>query len=214
MEELFDEIVDSKKVFAVPNVVPTVVKANIARNDGNVNLLYLGFIYQAKGIFDLAEVINLSKERYRGKVKLYVGGSGVEEERLADFIKSNNLGDLIEMCGWVSGEDKNQLLSQCDAYILPSYIEGLPVSIIEAMTYGLPIISTKVGGIPEIVKDGKNGILFNSGDKQALSNSIDLLVNDNKHRKLMGMESLKMSKEYLPDNIVYCLNEMYKSLIE
>ena len=66
----------------------------------------------------------------------------------------------------VSGHKKEMLLNLCDAYILPSYTEGLPVSILEAMSYGKPILATPVGGIPEVVID--NGILFQPGDLSAI----------------------------------------------
>lgn len=64
------------------------------------------------------------------------------------------------------------MLNGADVYVLPSYKEGLPISILEAMSYSLPVISTRVGGIPEIIMNGKNGLLINPGDKEALYESI------------------------------------------
>lgn len=78
----------------------------------------------------------------------------------------------------MSGEKKSQLFNTADAFILPSYHEGVPISILEAESYALPVISTQVGGIPEIVSDSYNGILFKPGDKVAMYEAIVRLMTD------------------------------------
>ena len=78
-----------------------------------------------------------------------------------------------------------ELLDVSDAYILPSYKEGLPISVLEAMSYGLPMISTKVGGIPEIIADGVNDYLIIPGDQDAICASIKKLQNNQELTKQM-----------------------------
>lgn len=208
----FREQAGIDNVYAVPNVIPPPQIMETTKS-ATFNLLFLGFIYQKKGIFDLIDVIIQNKERYRDRLKLYVGGTGQEYARLIDTINENGINDIVNLCGWVTGEDKIRLLNIADAYILPSYVEGLPVSILEAMSYGLPILSTPVGGIPEIVENGVNGFLFPPGDKIAMQNSIDKLISDSSLMKQMGAASLQKSKQYLPQEISQKLETIYNSLI-
>lgn len=96
-----------------------------------------------KGIYDLIGVIALHKKEFHGRQKLRAGGNG-EVDKVKILIKEKKISDIVSYEGWVSGGRKVELLDVSDAYILPSYKEGLPISILEAMSYGLPMISTKV----------------------------------------------------------------------
>ena len=97
-----------------------------------------------------------------------------------------------------------------DIFILPSYNEGLPMSILEAMSYGLPVISTPVGGIPEIVKDGVNGYLIFPGDNEALAEKIELLAKNKELRLRMGQENYKLvSQKYNAGTIINQLKILY-----
>ena len=179
-----------KNVHVVPNIVPPPASWKRPNMKHSISF-FLGFIYQKKGIFDLIDVIVQNKEKYRDRLKLYVGGTGQEYARLIDTINANNINDIVILCGWVNEDDKIKLLNIADAYILPSYVEGLPMSILEAMSYGMPILSTPVGGIPEIVENGVNGFLFPPGDKQAMQNSINKLISNPSIKRQMGTASLQ-----------------------
>ena len=100
-----------------------------------------------------------------------------------------------------------------DAYILPSYNEGLPISILEAMSYSLPIISTNVGGIPEILKNGENGFIMSPGDKDAMYRAILELMNNEKLRMDMGKASYSKVQEHMPNFVERQLNDLYRSLL-
>ena len=136
-------------------------------------LLFLGLLGKNKGIYDLLECIRDHKVEFQGKLKLYIGGNG-EIEHVKQLIKEYGIADIVIFEGWVSGDKKIELLNKSDAYILPSYKEGLPISILEAMSYGMPIISTPVGGIPEIVSNGENGYLVEPGNKEDIYNNTAL----------------------------------------
>lgn len=88
----------------------------------------------------------------------------------------------------------------------------MPVSILEAMSYGKPILATPVGGIPEIVKQHENGILFQPGDKEEIYKTLKTLVTDSKLRGNMGRESKRKAESYLPQNVTSSLMEVYKNL--
>lgn len=183
------------------------------RKESCLNLLFLGVIGDRKGVFDLLSVINKNKKFYRGKIKLYIGGNG-DVSKLIDYIANNVLGHLVRYVGWVSGIEKVNLLLNSDIYLLPSYNEGLPISILEAMSYGKPIISTNIGGIPEIVKNGRNGLLIQPGDEKGLFDSINHFVNNNSDIISMGKESLTLVEPYYTDNVIRKLTKIYQSLLD
>ena len=149
---------------------------------------------------------------YEGKLQLIFGGDG-EVEKAKEYIKQNKLDNIAFYQGWVSGKNKIELLNRADAYVLPSYNEGLPVSILESMSYHLPIISTNVGGIPEIVKDGVNGFIIEPGNKKGLKEAIDHLLFNRKLREKMGVASADMVKDHLPDSVKKQLENLYLKLL-
>src|SRR5690606_15580564 len=173
-----ESVIKNLVVVNNPVLRPT-TSPSVTDIDRNIvlNMLFLGRIGERKGVFDLLEVINSYKEQLVGNVKLRVGGDG-EVESLRNYIENENLSDIVEYVGWVDGQKKNDLLLQCNVLILPSYNEGLPISILEAMSYGKAIIATTVGGIPEIVSDNENGFLFTPGDKETLAFLIKKFTTD------------------------------------
>ncbi len=134
------------------------------------------------------------------------------EEQLRNAIAKGGLSDIVKFEGWVSGEKKIELLNWADVYILPSFNEGLPISILEAMSYKKPIISTPVGGIPEVV-DKTNGILVTPGNDEeifsAMKHYVDYKADITKH----GEESYKKAETYLPDYVLKHLKKIYESLL-
>jgi len=120
----------------------------------------------------------------------------------------------VSVLGWVSGDDKKKLLETGDIYALPSYNEGLPVSILEAMSWEIAVISTRVGGIPELVRDGTDGILINPGDVTALSQALMRLGKDKEFRQQLGRAARsQVETSYSRENVMPQLEAIYQSLI-
>lgn len=178
-----------------------------------IMFLFLGAIGKRKGIFDLLDGIAAHKDELLGKCILTIGGNG-EEQKLKEFIEKNGLSQIVDFKGWVTGMQKAALLAACDVYILPSYNEGLPLSILEAMSYGKAIISTNVGGIPEVVKDNVNGYVINPGDKQAIVNSLLKFISQPELLKEMGNASIEIVHPYYSKNVIEKLNLIYKDLLQ
>ena len=197
-------------VVIVKNVIASPVVDKKDRRD--FSLLFLGLLGKNKGIYDLLACLNEHKDEFNGRIKLYVGGNG-EVQKVVDMIDKYGLNNVVSFEGWVSGKDKIKLFNIADAYILPSYHEGLPISILEAMSYSLPIISTNVGGIPEILKDGENGFLITPGDKDAMYHAIHSLMNSREICGRMGEESKKKVQEHLPRYVENQLSELYENLL-
>lgn len=209
-KEYFKNEFPTKRVEIIKNVIsaPRVHK----QQTGYFTLLFLGLLGKNKGIYDLLECIRDHKVEFQGKLKLYIGGNG-EIEHVKQLIKEYGIADIAIFEGWVSGDKKIELLNKSDAYILPSYKEGLPISILEAMSYGMPIISTPVGGIPEIVSNGENGYLVEPGNKEDIYKAIISLLNDSDLRNRMGSVSLSRVGEHLPEYVEKQLETLYNSLL-
>lgn len=190
------------------NIVPTPTMAKQPRTEGApISLVYLGYIYKEKGIFDLLDVIASNRDRWLGHLTLTIGGQW-NEDRVLNFIKDNDLGGIVKFVGWVSGDDKATILSKTDILILPSYYEGLPISILEAMSYAMPVITTPVGGIPEVVTDGVEGTLFTPGDKAAMTRAIDRYIECPGLIIKQGNAGWEKSKLFSPEHIVNQLSQI------
>lgn len=209
-KEWFEETTHHKNVIVVKNVIspPRVKKV---KHDDFI-LLFLGRLGERKGIYDLLDVLIKHRSEFEGKIRFVFGGDG-DVVQVNEIIKQNGLENIAEFQGWVNGENKERLLNMADAYILPSYNEGLPISILEAMSYSLPIISTNVGGIPEILKNGENGFIMSPGDKDAMYRAILELMNNEKLRLDMGKASYSKVQEHMPGFVERQLSDLYRSLL-
>ena len=166
----------------------------------------MGRLEKRKGIYDIIEAAKYIKNP-DVIINLYGDGNPEEFQKL---VMDNNLQEKVQIKGWISGDKKNEIFQASDVLILPSYSEGLPMSILEAMAVGLPIISTPVGGIPEAVEDGVNGFLIQPGDYKALAEKIDILANDKQLREQMGQNGYKIAKEKFDvDVVIKQLKEIY-----
>lgn len=209
-KQWFENTLHCKKVVVIKNVItePHIHKVN----HKNFSMLFLGLICDNKGIYDLLDVLSEHKSDFLGKAELLIGGNG-EVEKLKSIINEKGLQDIVKFKGWVSGKQKEELLNMSDVFVLPSYIEGVPISILEAESYGLAVISTKVGGIPEIVNDGSNGFLITAGDKNALFHSIIEIMSNKGMLENMKNHSAHIVTEHLPDYVEKQLMDMYNNLL-
>ncbi len=203
-----------KHMEVVPNGVnpPATVDVPV-KDDGVTTLLFLGMITPKKGIYDIIDAVAADRERYKGRLKIVLCGAGDVDAMMAK-VHDKGVGDIVEYGGWVSGKDKACRLAQCDAFILPSYFEGMPVCILEAMSYGKPVIATRVGGIPDIISDGVNGILVNPGDVKALTEALNYALDNKEAMRHMGEESLSRIAAYLPSSVCARLESVYRHMLE
>lgn len=181
-----NEIAPRANITVVNNYValPALKDTNRTTERTGFNVLFLGKLGQRKGVYDLLECWR-SVVAEIPDARLLIGGNG--EVDLARM-RAAKLGvsSSIDFLGWVDGERKLELLKNADAFVLPSYNEGLPMSVLEAMSWGKPVIATRVGGIPELISNGDNGILVDAGDQAQLSAALLRLGHNHKDRDLIG----------------------------
>ena len=135
------------------------------------NFLFLGRLSKAKGVYDLLQAIDiLVNQQDQRKLMFFLAGDG-DLEQVKSIINQKGLDKNVHLLGWINDSEKEEWLRKVDTLVLPSYIEGLPMSIIEAMAAGKVIISSRIGGIPDLIKE-ENGWLINPGDVEGLCKHI------------------------------------------
>lgn len=212
-KDYYEQTFGYKNVSIVNNIVAHADTSIQAERHSNIRLLFLGHIGHRKGIFDLLDVISDNKDFFDNKIELIIGGNG-EIEKLKSVIEQHKLQNMVKYIGWISGRSKFELLANCDILILPSYNEGLPISILEAMAYSKAVISTTVGGIPSIVKNGENGYITTPGDKSAIYNAIKHYIDCPQDITVHGENGLKKVSPFYPESVTKQLYDLYVSILK
>jgi glycosyltransferase involved in cell wall biosynthesis len=201
-----------KRLIVIKNPVeqkqPLVVKQ---KNSAEVVFLFLGRIADHKGIFDLVNLIVQEQDALRGKCKFLIGGNN-EVDRLKKTITDGGIEDLAEYIGWVQNDEKDHFFHLSDYFILPTYEEAMPMTILEAFSYGKPVISTPVGSIPEVVEQNKNGVLFTPGDMKRLKEIIFDVINDRSKYDCMRKYAMDTATNYYPESIKTELEKLYAEI--
>jgi glycosyltransferase involved in cell wall biosynthesis len=173
-------------------------------------LLFLGEIGQRKGINDLIRALP-EISRSIPDVRLVAGGSG-DIEVVRRSARELGIEKHVSLPGYVSGPEKFRLLAEAAIYVLPSYNEGVPISILEAMSVGLPIVTTPVGGIPDVIRDGEEGFLVPPGSIDQLAHRIIELLSSKDLRNRMGENARRrLRTEYSPEVSLGALMALYRS---
>lgn len=193
-------IAPAARVMVMPNYVrvPTVAARPAAGLD--VIGVFMGVVGARKGVYDLIPALSEALKRAPA-LCLRLGGNG-ELERARRMAAELGVAGRVECLGWVSGAAKLQALSSAHFYVLPSHNEGLPMSILEAMACGLPVVATRVGGIPELVRDGIDGLLVDAGDVPALAAALARMAEDAEWRLAAGVQARARVQDGYSDRAV------------
>jgi len=135
------------------------------------NLLFLARLEEYKGIFIALETYSILKKKYP-HLTFSIVGDGSVKEKVIEFVESNYLSD-VNILGAIFGHELIKVYSDADIYILPSFSEGMPATVLEAMAFGLPIIASNVGGIVDFFEQNKMGYLLDNLDPQLFANEIE-----------------------------------------
>jgi glycosyltransferase involved in cell wall biosynthesis len=208
---VMSRIAPQARVLTLVNPVHVPVVAFNALEREACSLLFLGRFNAQKGIFDLLEAVAELRTRFPA-IKLRCCGDG-DAASVVKRAGELQLTDNVEMLGWVSGASKSGELARATIYVLPSYAEGLPMGVLEAMAVGLPVIATRVGGIPDAIADGVDGLLIEAGDVNGLSQCIAALLADSPLRtRIAGAARHKALELFSTERVLAQLEELYRSL--
>jgi len=177
-------IAPKASIAVLNNYVTLPAHAPIQTFQKRFDVLFLGVLGHRKGIYDLLKawpgiLIEVPHAR------LLVGGNG-EIEKAQMMAQELGISGSVQFLGWIDGDRKSELLANADAFVLPSYNEGLPMSVLEAMSWQKAVVTTNVGGIPELIKDGENGVLIEPGSQAQLANALIKIGIDLNFRLSLG----------------------------
>lgn len=186
------------------------IKPIVIQPEQQIRILFLSRLEVNKGIYIAIETLKLLN-KHTNRFKLIIAGSGTEEESIVR-IASTNID--IEWVGYVRGRSKHNILSSAQIMLLPSYTEGMPISLLEGMLYGMPIISRPIGGIVDIITNKKNGYLIDSLLPEDYEKTIIDLVNNSVLFNQISKNNIKLSEKFHPDRVRERLLDIYKNVFE
>lgn len=185
---------------------------NPTRTTGNTRVVgTAGRLVPVKGIAQLIRAVCLLRSRIPD-VRLEIAGSGPEESALREEVQRLELNGCVAFLGWQS--NLAPLFARWNVFVLPSIEEAFGVAALEAMAAGLPVVATDVGGIPELVENGKTGWLVPPGDPVALSERLGTLLLDAQQQQMAGTAGwIRAREKFSQEHMVYSVARIYKELL-
>ena len=190
------------------------VPAPLAQLENRAFILTLGRLHPLKGLDLLFEAIKLLRARNSPPPILVVAGEGTmaNKSRLLRQVEASALSSHVRFVGFVSGSTKNWLLANCKFLVQPSRSEGLPTSVLEAMSYGKAVLATSVGGLSELITSGQNGLLVEPDSPNALAIGLKAMLAAD--LSSYGQNALKAAQKYSCQNMAQQYPELYQSLVD
>ena len=207
LKDIFKDIVEEAKIVVLPNAIE--IPGNSSKEYKEQNLLFLGRLCKEKGIYELLDAVEDLKNEFPD-LHLYLGGVWVEKE-LEE--KAAKCGEYVHYLGWIDSKQKEEYLQKCNIFVLPTYFEGLPMSLLEGMAYGCACVASEVGGIPQVMTSGKDGILVPAKEVKALKEVLKKLLESPLLQKELGRNARKTVEEgYDIHKSVQKLLQVYRSV--
>ena len=185
----------------------------------SARMVFLSNLLESKGILVMLDALALLRQRDCLFVCDVIGAETAEinKERLHNEICLRGLSDVVSYKGCLYGDDKSQELKNADVFVFPTYYsnECFPLVLLEAMAHGVPCVSTDEGAVPEIIDDGKTGLIVEKNNPADLADKIEILLNDEMLRKQMGAEGRKKyEQEYTLEIFEKRFSDIIHKLIE
>lgn len=182
-------------------------------------ILYAGTILKRKGYDVLIKAFGKIGQKYPDWHVTFVGNpyyeNGINEiEDGKQLARSLGIANQVEWLGWVSGEKKEKIFQTSSVYCLASDGEGFPMGVLDAWAYGVPCVMTPVGGIPDIVEDGKNGLLFPVGDVDKLALQLEKMITDESLRlSIVKQTDCYVNGDFKVENVTKRISDIYHSVL-
>jgi len=201
----------------VPNAAPqisdaqlTSLRGDASKTADNVELLYLGgFANLAKGGQVLEQALPTILAQHPD-ARIALAGPGQPPPGLRALLDGS---EGLRWLGWLEDRRKAELLSRCDVFLLPSISEGLPIALLEAMAYGLAIVATRVGGMPEVLTDGVDAVLVAPGSADELATATGSLIDDAPRRRALGGAARVRAERLSQKEVCDRLDRLYQALV-
>jgi glycosyltransferase involved in cell wall biosynthesis len=169
---------------------------------------YIGNLSRAKGITNLLEAIPRILERESG-VRFLIGGEGELRSNVEEYLSKGNLSARVQFTGWIPHDDIPKCLTELKLLVLPSYTEGLPNIILEAMACGTPVLATAVGAIPDVVEDSETGFIMEDNSAEGIARNISRVLNHPNLKEITMKARALIEKEYTYEVVL----EKYRNIL-
>jgi glycosyltransferase involved in cell wall biosynthesis len=190
-----------KQIYYCPNGIP-ISKSNFdlinrrIKNNSGSELLFLSHLMKEKGVYILLEALKILQNKGVGFKANFIGDwMNISEKEFNNFVVLNNLEANVFYLGKKYGDEKRMAFESADIFVLPTLNDCFPLVILESMQYGLPVITTIEGAIPEIVENGVNGYTISKNDSTTLAERIEFLINNRSKSLQMGQKGYQLFKE-------------------
>lgn len=180
-------------------------------NEKDKKILFLARLIKEKGIYETIDAIAFLQKKY-SDISLIVAGEGDERANVVNYVRRNNIQNIV-FTGYVTGERKQKIFQDAYLYCLPSYQEGMPTSLLEALSFGLPIIAEPVGGIVDIFNNGKNGFLTERRESTMIAHYIEKLILERELYMQISLNNYCLAtKRFLASAGVKRIEAIYKQI--
>lgn len=176
-------------------------------------IIFVGLLHHDKGLKYLIRAFKTIKDKMP-ETRLILVGDGKDRQKLKRLVKKNNLEKQVNFTGDILNNKIPEYMIASDIFVLPSLSEGLGIVNLEAMASGLPIVATRVGGIPEIIEDGENGFLVEPKNSKQLAEKILCLLSNDELRKHIFLKNTEKAKSYSWDLVIEKLLKIYSFCLE
>lgn len=164
----------------------------ITKKEHKIQIVFIGWLEKFKGIFELLEAVNsLVNKGY--EFNLNIVGDGNSKKLVLDYIESNNLQNVVNFLGWQNSKNLDVILEKNDVFVLPSWNEGMPNAMIEALAAGLAVIVTPVGVISDYLNDGENALFIEVKNPLSIVKALENLINNFELRKKISINGHKLA---------------------
>jgi glycosyltransferase involved in cell wall biosynthesis len=206
--------VRSERITVMTNCVFLPELTGPSGRSGKPIVLYLSRFERRKGLHELMAVLENRRDLLDSFQFVLAGPKSHDWEALDRRVRDSRMTDAVKLPGPLMGEEKDRAYRRASVYLLQSHNEGMPIGLLEAMSYGLACISTPVGGIPDVIESGRNGLMIPPGDEQALAATLDKLASDKPFRESLGTEArATIEQRYSWPAREKELSELYRSLL-
>ncbi len=213
MKTKLSKTLDKEKICLIYNGIDydKIEKAPKLDLEGDIKLLFVGRIEPPKGLNLLLKALSILKKSSKKKIRLYIAGSGTHEADYKSLATSLKVDKYTQFLGHLPLDECYSLYKSCDMLILPSRMESCPMTLLEALGSGIPIIATHVGGIPEIVENNRNGLLVRYNSLE-VAQKIKFLIDHPEVREQISKNNLIDANSYSWQGIAQEYIDLYKSI--
>jgi glycosyltransferase involved in cell wall biosynthesis len=180
-----------------------------ALSDRPVLIGFIGRLSEEKGILNFIRALPILFE-HRNDIRIFIGGNGPCRGKVEEFLQMENLTNQVTLAGWIFHDDLPKYLNNLKLLVIPSYTEGLPNTMLEAICCGMPIVTIPVGAIPDFIKEGETGYIMENSSPECIAENIIRALDDPDLENIALNAKTIIENEFSFENTV----EMWNKLLD